>query len=278
MTMNGQLPKTSKYIQKWVKHKGNTIEYDQTYKEIKKKYIGYKTYFTHDNGNRPYLVYIKDNELNIYNKPDIKDSLDINKQKDIKYLYTNFVKKFTAKKIFIGKSPKIKMTEYSGGYGKYFDGNTILLYLENNNYIIISDDIEEFHINDEIEEYYSLVGNNDVPYPMAIGKKNIYFFRYPEGYLSKSEFPMTKSKDNLQNIFDKGIELNPFLIKYNNKNKNYKITLEEFKLIQQKSLSNISLDTIKKLAKMYSVTASGTKDDLMNRIKKLRGVIICKIE
>jgi hypothetical protein len=30
--------------------------------------------------------------------------------------------------------------------------------------------------NDEIINFISPVGNNDVPYPFAIGKKNTYFF------------------------------------------------------------------------------------------------------
>ena len=111
----------------------------------------------------------------------------------------------------------------SGNYDPKFDGNTILL-LVNNYYIYISNNIQKFKINDEIIKYYSFVGNNDVPYPLAIGKKNIYFFEYPEGYLPITEFP----KD-LESIIDKGIELSPFLIPFLNKqNKKNKISLEDF--------------------------------------------------
>jgi len=142
-------------------------------------------------------------------------------------MYINLVKEYKAHEIFIGKSQLIKITKYSDGYGAKFDANTFLL-LVNNNYIYISDKIQKFKINDEIIKYYSFIGNNDVPYPMAIGKKNIYFFEYPEGYLSITEFP----KD-LEKIIDKGIELSPFLIpflyKYNKKNK---LSLEDFKKIK----------------------------------------------
>ena len=62
-----------------------------------------------------------------------------------------------------------------------------------NNYVRISNIIEKIYINDEIEKYYSFIGNSDVPYPMAIGKKNIYFFVFPEGYLPKNEFSLNKN-------------------------------------------------------------------------------------
>ena len=38
-----------------------------------------------------------------------------------------WVDKLKPKKVFIGKSVKNEMTKFSGGYGKYFDGNSILL-------------------------------------------------------------------------------------------------------------------------------------------------------
>ncbi len=252
---------------------------NEIYKEIKKNYGNYKTYFIHFNGGRPYLVYIKNNDIIIYsidkNKIDI--SLYEDDENKNKWMYINLVKKYKAKEIFIGKSPLIPMTNFSGGYGKYFDGNTILLLLNNNNYVYISNYIEEFSINDKIEKYYSFVGNNDVPYPIAISKKNIYFFRYPIGYLSIDEFPKFKSNKDLQKILDKGLELDPFLIEFCSEKKNKpKISLEEFKKIKNKSLDDISLQQIKDLAEMFNVTTSGTKKELAIRIEKLRGIIVYK--
>ena len=49
--------------------------------------------------------------------------------------YTIFVDKYTPTKIFIGKSYKSPMTEYSMAYGPEYDGNTILLQIEPNIYI-----------------------------------------------------------------------------------------------------------------------------------------------
>ena len=264
--------KTGKNIKRWIIHKKILTKNNIYYKKIKEKHIGYKTYFTHSNYQRPYLVYIKNNNVFIYNIPEnIEIDKSSNKSSDNKWMYINLVKKYRAQEIFIGKSLLIKMTKYSGGYGTKFDGNTILL-LVNNNYIYISDNIQKFKINDEIIKYYSFIGNNDVPYPMAIGKKNIYFFEYPEGYLPITEFP----KD-LDSIIDKGIELSPFLIpflyKYNKKNK---ISLEDFKKIKNKTLDEITLDEMKNLAKMFHVTTSGTKKELANRIEKLTSIIVYK--
>jgi hypothetical protein len=250
------------------------------YKIIKKKYIGYKKYFTHFNGGRPYLVYIKDNNVAIYSESDnfsIDDSLYSNNYNDNKWMYINLVETYKVNKVFIGRSPLIKMTESSGGYGKYFDGNTILLLLNNNNYIYIRDNIKKFKINDKIKKYFSFVGYNDIPYPMAIGEKNIYFFGYPSGYLPVNEFLKFKSEKNLQEIFDKSIELDPFLIPFEeNHMENPLISLEEFKKIKNKILNEISLDEIQKLAKMYDVTTTGNKKELVDEIEKLKGITIYK--
>ena len=276
------ISKTSKNIKRWIKYKDvkeNNKSPEELYKIIKKKYIGYKTYFTHYNGGRPYLVYIKKNDVNIYSSLDnIDASLCSNNDNENKWVYVNFVQHFTAKKVFIGESPLIRMTNYSGGHGKQYDGNTILIYMGSNNYIRISNIIEKIYINDEIEKYYSFIGNSDVPYPMAIGKKNIYFFLFPEGYLPKNEFSINKkfNKENLQYIVDKGYELFPFLIPYDNKKKKYDISLEEFKKIKEKSINEISLDTVKKLAKMYIATTIGTKQELLDKIEYHHGITVYK--
>jgi hypothetical protein len=279
--------KTAKNIKRWIKYNNEKTpetnkltKNNDYYKEIKKKYISYKTYFTHSNFERPYLIYIKNNDVVIYDKSEnfiINSSLYDRNYNNNKWMYINLVKQYKVNKIFIGKSPLIKMTDFSGGHGKYFDGNTILLLLNNNNYIYIGDGIEKCKINDNIKKYFSFVGNNDVPYPMAIGEKNIYFFEYPSGYLPINEFPKFKSDKDLQEIFDKGCELDPFLISFKEHDiKRSLISLEEYKKIKNKTLDEISLDEIKNLAKMYSVTTSGTKKQLVDRIEQLRGIIIYK--
>lgn len=119
-----------------------------------------KTYYTHDNGNRPFKVDIN----NIDNKISVYDN------ENNKLLYST---KYT--KIWIGKSPKIKMTIFSKGYGKAFDGNSILIEINNLEYVFIGKLIFSFKSFSPINHFVSPVGNNDYPYPYAIDSNNLYY-------------------------------------------------------------------------------------------------------
>ena len=84
-------------------------------------------------------------------------------------------------KVFIGKSRECEMTEMSGALDKsVFDGNTNLLKIseENNRhrYVYIGGNMVcIFLTNDKIYEFISKMGNNLVPYSIAIGTRYIYF-------------------------------------------------------------------------------------------------------
>lgn len=144
-----KITKTLKGVKRWTKEKiksskkiiNNILDDKNKYKIIKKNLKGYKTYFTHFNYERSYLVYVKKDvyiyKINEMNLNNIKLS---KKNNDNKYMYTKLVEHIKPKEIFIGKSPKIPMTEFSGGYCKEFDGNTILLLLDNNNNVLINDE------------------------------------------------------------------------------------------------------------------------------------------
>lgn len=175
-----------------------------------------KTYFIHDNGGRPFLVYISKNEVNIYMKPDTKYFVD---EEDDNEKWTYIKKVATYKnpiKVFIGKSPKTNMTESGGGYGKQFYGNSILLQIEKNRYVSIGSIIYEFSTkNDQIKEYFSPVGNNDVPYPVAISDKNIYFISDLK-YVPIDKFPkLTKNIKVNAYMYYYGHEGDEELSKYN---------------------------------------------------------------
>jgi hypothetical protein len=111
-------------------------------------------YEIHDNGGRPFRVKIEGNIATILINETNKE-----------------IKKYETEKIFIGKSPKTNGI----GYDKYFDGNSILLYLGDKKYIYVGEMIYSFESIDIINKYVSFVGNSDVPYPYAIDKsKNVY--------------------------------------------------------------------------------------------------------
>ena len=122
-----------------------------------------KTYSIHDNGGTPFKVVISGKKVSIYEQPNWKDwESETGKE------YTKLIKTFSnVKKIFIGKDRKL---------GKNFDGNSILLQLSKNKYVYIGSWIYEFVTKDDsIVAYFSKVGNSDVPYPVALGEKNVYF-------------------------------------------------------------------------------------------------------
>lgn len=150
-----------------------------------------KHYFTLDNGGRPFCVYIIGKKVIVYKETKNSDWKLKSRDKDYEFMwkwfhyldlpeniiYTQKIKTFTTKNIYIGKSPKNEMTKFSGGYGEKWDGNTILLELTGNKYVYLGETITEITLQkgDKVEEYWSPVGNNAVPYAFILGKKNVYF-------------------------------------------------------------------------------------------------------
>ena len=119
------------------------------------------------------MIMVKDSLALIYKKSEHHYVLEHGDFEYIQHVsrYENF------KQIFIGKSLQCPQTEFSGGIGDYFDGNSILLKLNQNVYVYIGDRVYEFEVeeDEEIISYHSPVGNSDVPYPFAVGKKYAYF-------------------------------------------------------------------------------------------------------
>lgn len=148
----------SRGVYKWVKTPAT--------RKIQK---GTKTYLIHDNGARPYKVEVSGKNVEIYKGEyrKINGKLDYDNMD-----YDNLIKKITVKDILIGKSDCIPAAD---GCGAAFTGNTILLHVSGKKYIHVGRDIYEFTIDDEVDAYYSLIGNNDVPYPVLLGTKNVYF-------------------------------------------------------------------------------------------------------
>lgn len=110
-------------------------------------------YYIHFNGGRPFKVSIDTNGvIKIYKQ-------DNNFLYNIEILEVN-----DYNELFIGYDPN---------YPEY-NGHSILIKLNKHNYIYIGFEIYKFITDDEITNYISEIGNNDVPYPYAIGQNNIY--------------------------------------------------------------------------------------------------------
>lgn len=79
--------------------------------------------------------------------------------------------------IFIGKSSLNQMTEFSGGHGEKFDGNSVLLrvgHVGEFRYVYVGTCMFEFVTDEPIINYVSSVGNNCVPYPYAQSQNYCY--------------------------------------------------------------------------------------------------------
>jgi len=90
-------------------------------------------YLILDNYSYLYKVIIEENlQTQVF-------KLEYNSNSNLQTDYTlgQLVLSIQASKVFIGKSPLIPMTEFSGGHGPHFDGNTLLLQQSEYSYIWI---------------------------------------------------------------------------------------------------------------------------------------------
>lgn len=150
---------------------------------------GDKEYLTHDNGGRPFKVVVNNKNVNIYKLPD---DYNYDNGSPNKNNYTNLVNSYNnVKQIFIGKSVK---GDDANGNNKFGLGNSVLLEIANNKYVFIGETIYEFSTYSPITDFFSMIGNSDVPYPLALTKDSVYFLidKGNNGYLSReyfTEFP-----------------------------------------------------------------------------------------
>ena len=54
---------------------------------------------------------------------------------------------------------------------------------------------------DQVESYFSLIGNNDVPYPILLGTKNVYFM-LDHVYVSREKIYPGMTEDEWENVYD----------------------------------------------------------------------------
>jgi len=78
---------------------------------------------------------------------------------------------------------------------RFFTGNSVLLEFARK-YIFAGWKIQSFLMEpgDKLVQYYSYVGNSDVPYPVLLGEKNVYFMLDMK-YVSKDAFPKLKKSE-----------------------------------------------------------------------------------
>ena len=120
-----------------------------------------------DNRATPFLVFDYGSHVDVYNQKYNEASNHYEIQGRI--MQAKYIN------IFVGDNDlKFKEYDLKKGEGR---GNTILLQTGKNKYVYIGDGIRSFTTKngDVIKKYYSPVGNNEVPYPYAVGDKYVYF-------------------------------------------------------------------------------------------------------
>lgn len=165
----------SRGIYKWVRA---NIAKTQKVKNTHK--IDGKCYNIHDNYNVPFITCIDDNkkELTVY-----KAIAENNSASKPKMIPGNIIHKAHYKHVFVPHGSKSSK------------GNSIIAHISNSTYLHVGAEIYTFETmnGDIIEEYHSPLGNNDVPYPFAIGKQYIYIFFLGDYYAVPRELLDTKT-------------------------------------------------------------------------------------
>jgi hypothetical protein len=120
-----------------------------------------QTFEIHDNGGIPFLVDVYTRHLEVYLKEG----------------------HFRPQKIWSTAFEKVFVGDNYFGVPRYgardrYPGNTVLVQVKPKKYVFIGNKgIYEFEARkgDQIVAYASPVGNNDVPYPYAIGERYVYY-------------------------------------------------------------------------------------------------------
>lgn len=178
-------------------------------------------YLIHDNGGRPFKVIINSSNVEIYKESD-----------DDKYV--DLILRITeCERILIGDDPICCSNRAEEQLpDDFYLGNSILLHIKNNTYIYIGMTIYQFESKDYITTYVSPIGNNDVPYPYAVGQKFTYLMeehKYIENYLIWDPYQ----------VFYSGVSANDF--------KDYHVTLLENRIGGTSNLLNIYQTVINNL-------------------------------
>jgi hypothetical protein len=168
----------SRGIYKWVKMANKTLKRKGKYYDI------------HDNGGRPFRVYVDGSTISIYKCKDDQ-------------VYDTLIKTIKAKNVYIGKSTgRPRGADHGSASPTFWDGNTILLHLSGKRYMYIGHEIYEFDMLDTFDSYYSMIGHSDVPYPVLVGSEYAYFL-LDHCYVPRSVFSPTMTKVDWEDAYSR---------------------------------------------------------------------------
>jgi hypothetical protein len=133
-----------------------------------------REYLTHHNGGRPFKVIINEDYVSVYKRHQLS-----------RYKIKKYIKSATLDNVWANVPydiPIVKPTRYikvfigkDDNYRDNGDGNSIFIQLSKMKWLYVGGlEIYTFHVSEEITGFYSRIGNNDITYPYAVGKKNTY--------------------------------------------------------------------------------------------------------
>lgn len=134
-------------------------------------------YRIEDNGSMPFVAYVRSSGcmrgVSVFKRPESNNE-DSSSDTDDEYVY-DFDKerqKYTEEvETFINPVKTwIGVDDECGDHG-----NSILVQVEPDRYVFIGDEIYSFTFKEEVIAYYSIMGNNRVPYPVALTSKTALF-------------------------------------------------------------------------------------------------------
>lgn len=165
--------KKTKFRKKELIGQTKTNSYINRHDLLDKTYI----YFIHFNGGRHYKVAINKNTITVA-ELDADQNTNPSNDKENKST-VHFEKCYSAE----WKYDNFMILKTFQGYWYGFDasadrshGNSLLININNNNeYMFIGKYILLFNTNEKIIDFISYVGNNDIPYPIAVGTENFYY-------------------------------------------------------------------------------------------------------
>jgi len=207
-----------------------------------------KFYLIHDNGGRPYKVQISGKTVEIYKGEYVKKangSIDYN---TTTMDYSKLLKRLSAEKVYVGKSSCGTSADLCG---KPAIGNTLLLHLTGKKYMHIGHGITEFTIDDKVDDYFSLVGNNDVPYPILLGTENVYFL-LDNAYYPRSAFTAKMSKLDWEDAYQ-------YYYGFKDMATGEKVECKQASLPARKNCMKERGDKVKEVTKRYEKKMKGVK-------------------
>lgn len=123
-------------------------------------------YAVHDNGRRPFVVYVGDTGVTVYRIAEDEYTW----QEDWADNMADNLNMYTQRVLHIPNPEQVFIPD-----NREDPGNAILVHVCDNTYTFIGENIFSFSADDRIREFYSVVIGADVSYPVAVGNEFAYF-------------------------------------------------------------------------------------------------------